>query len=135
MNDAAKSFDDLAKGAGRSAGEASVDDAYTRLEKDMTNVKTEIARLSDQIADAVNALGVIAQSETRRGSGAPGPMSTRWRATRPTAPAPPPVPSRSPRRTRRTRSAIRFRRDRGAPGRLDRPGDGTGFLIGVTWRR
>ena len=67
MNDAAKSFNDLAKGAGRSAGEASVDDAYTRLEKDMTNVKTEIARLSDQIADAVNALGVIAQSETRRG--------------------------------------------------------------------
>ncbi len=64
MNDAAKSFDDLPKSAGRSAA---AEDAYIRLEKDITAVKTEIARLSDQIADAVNALGVIAQSETRRG--------------------------------------------------------------------
>jgi ElaB/YqjD/DUF883 family membrane-anchored ribosome-binding protein len=68
MNDAAKSLNDLGKGPGRSAsGDLDADNAYLRLEKDITTVKTEIARLSDQIADAVNALGVIAQSETRRG--------------------------------------------------------------------
>lgn len=68
MNDVAKSLNDLGKGPGRSAsGDAGADDAYTRLEKDMTNVKTEISHLSEQITDAVNALGTIAQSGTRRG--------------------------------------------------------------------
>jgi len=63
MNDAAKTTTD-----GRNVGHsAAADDAYARLEKDMTAVKTEIAHLSEQITDAVNALGAIAQTETRRG--------------------------------------------------------------------
>lgn len=64
MNDAAKSSNDPGKIAGQSAA---ADDGYIRLEKDITAVKTEITRLSDQIADAVGALRDIAQSETRRG--------------------------------------------------------------------
>ena len=46
---------------------AANDQAYARLEKDLTAVKNDIAHLSQQIADAVNTLGVIAQSQTRRG--------------------------------------------------------------------
>ena len=38
MNDAAKTASDLAKNAGQSAA---VEDAYDRLEKDMTAVKTK----------------------------------------------------------------------------------------------
>ena len=43
------------------------DKAYARLEKDLTAVKNDIADLSQQISDAVTALGVIAQSQARRG--------------------------------------------------------------------
>jgi len=63
MNDHGKHASDLAGGVARGAD----GDPYVRLEKDVTAVKTEIGRLADQIADAVNALGAIAQSETRRG--------------------------------------------------------------------
>ena len=65
MNDA-NAANDLAGDAGNSAA---TEDATVRLEKDIAAVKTEIAHLSQQIADAVNALGVIAQNETRRGLG------------------------------------------------------------------
>ena len=43
------------------------DNAYARLEKDITAVKTDIAHLSQQISEAVNALGAVAQGEARRG--------------------------------------------------------------------
>ena len=49
------------------AAEAAEDEAYARLEKDLTAVKNDIAHLSQQIADAVNALATIAQRQTRRG--------------------------------------------------------------------
>lgn len=63
MNDAGKTPSE-----GRNGGQsAAADDAYARLEKDLTAVKTEIAQLSQQISDAVNALSTIAQSESRRG--------------------------------------------------------------------
>jgi ElaB/YqjD/DUF883 family membrane-anchored ribosome-binding protein len=38
-----------------------------RLEKDLTAVKKDIAHLSEQIADAVNALASAAQNQGRRG--------------------------------------------------------------------
>jgi ElaB/YqjD/DUF883 family membrane-anchored ribosome-binding protein len=49
------------------AAEAAEGGAYTRLQKELTAVKNDIAHLSQQIADAVNALATIAQRETRRG--------------------------------------------------------------------
>jgi ElaB/YqjD/DUF883 family membrane-anchored ribosome-binding protein len=41
-------------------------DAAQRVEKDLTAVKNEIARLSQQIADAVNALAAAAQNRGRQ---------------------------------------------------------------------
>jgi ElaB/YqjD/DUF883 family membrane-anchored ribosome-binding protein len=41
--------------------------AYERLEKDMTAVKNDIANLSQQIAEVVNSLAVLAQSQAKRG--------------------------------------------------------------------
>jgi ElaB/YqjD/DUF883 family membrane-anchored ribosome-binding protein len=41
--------------------------AYERLEKDMTAVKKDIADLSQQIAEAVNSLAGLAQSQAKRG--------------------------------------------------------------------
>jgi hypothetical protein len=46
---------------------AAADDAYDRLGKDLTAVKTEISQLARQISDAVNALSAIAQAESRHG--------------------------------------------------------------------
>jgi ElaB/YqjD/DUF883 family membrane-anchored ribosome-binding protein len=40
--------------------------AYDRLEKDVTAVKNDIAHLSQQIADAVNALAGLAQTQAKR---------------------------------------------------------------------
>jgi ElaB/YqjD/DUF883 family membrane-anchored ribosome-binding protein len=49
------------------ANDAEGDKAYARLEKDLTAVKNDIAHLSQQIPEAVNALGAVAQSQARRG--------------------------------------------------------------------
>ena len=46
---------------------AADDKAYARLEKDLTGVKNDIAHLSQQISEAVNALGAVAQGQARRG--------------------------------------------------------------------
>jgi ElaB/YqjD/DUF883 family membrane-anchored ribosome-binding protein len=52
----------------RDAAQSAADDkAYARLEKDLTAVKNDIAHLSQQISDAVNALGAVAQGQARRG--------------------------------------------------------------------
>jgi ElaB/YqjD/DUF883 family membrane-anchored ribosome-binding protein len=40
---------------------------YERLEKDVTAVKSEIAALADQIADAVNTFAGAAKKQARRG--------------------------------------------------------------------
>jgi ElaB/YqjD/DUF883 family membrane-anchored ribosome-binding protein len=51
----------------RDATQAVADDtAYARLEKDLTAVKNDIARLSQQISEAVNALNAVAQAQARR---------------------------------------------------------------------
>ena len=42
-------------------------EAYDRLEKDVTNVKNDIAALTDQITDALNALAGSARKQARRG--------------------------------------------------------------------
>ena len=49
------------------AKDADADKAYARLEKDLTAVKNDIAHLSQQIPEAVNALGAVAQNQARRG--------------------------------------------------------------------
>jgi len=50
------------------AAQSEADDkAYARLENDLTAVKNDIAHLSQQISEAVNALGAVAQSQARRG--------------------------------------------------------------------
>ena len=51
----------------RNASHGEKDDFYALFEKDMTKVKTDIARLSDQIADTATTLGTIARSNARRG--------------------------------------------------------------------
>jgi predicted nucleic acid-binding Zn-ribbon protein len=44
------------------AAQSAVDDkAYARLEKDLTAVKNDIAHLSQQISEAMNALGAVGQ--------------------------------------------------------------------------
>ena len=40
---------------------------YDRLEKDMTAVKNDIAALTDQITDAINAFAGTARTQARRG--------------------------------------------------------------------
>jgi ElaB/YqjD/DUF883 family membrane-anchored ribosome-binding protein len=42
---------------------------YARLEKDVTAVKSDIAALTDQIADAVNTFAGAAKKQARRGYG------------------------------------------------------------------
>jgi ElaB/YqjD/DUF883 family membrane-anchored ribosome-binding protein len=49
------------------AQSAEEDDAAARLKKDLTAVKNDIAHLTQQIADAVNALAAVAQNQGRRG--------------------------------------------------------------------
>ena len=46
---------------------AATDVKYARLEKDLTAVKNDVAHLSQQISEAVNALGAVAQRQARRG--------------------------------------------------------------------
>ena len=57
-------MNETAKDAAQSAAG---DKAYARLEKDLTAVKNDIAHLSQQISEAVNALGAVAQGQARRG--------------------------------------------------------------------
>lgn len=49
------------------AQDAGNDDAFTRLEKEMTAMKNAIGNLSDQIADAATDIGTVAQNQARRG--------------------------------------------------------------------
>jgi ElaB/YqjD/DUF883 family membrane-anchored ribosome-binding protein len=53
--------------ANDAAQSASDDKAYARLEKDLTAVRNDIAHLSQQISEAVSALGAVAQGGARRG--------------------------------------------------------------------
>jgi ElaB/YqjD/DUF883 family membrane-anchored ribosome-binding protein len=57
-------MNETAQDVAQSSGD---DKAYARLEKDLTAVKNDIAHLSQQISDAVNALGAVAQGQARRG--------------------------------------------------------------------
>ena len=57
-------MNETAKDAAQSAAD---DKAYARLEKDLTAVKNDIAHLPQQISEAVNALGAVAQGQARRG--------------------------------------------------------------------
>lgn len=50
-----------------SSDDASERAAYERFEKDIAAVKNDIAHLSKQIADAVNALAGVAQAQAKRG--------------------------------------------------------------------
>ena len=52
----------------RDAAQSAADDkAYARLEKDLTAVKDDIAHLAQEVSEAVNALGAVAQGQARRG--------------------------------------------------------------------
>jgi hypothetical protein len=57
-------MNETAKGAARSATD---DRVYARLEKDLAALKNDVAHLSQQISEAVNALGAVAQRQARRG--------------------------------------------------------------------
>ena len=57
-------MNEKAKDAAQSAAD---DKANARLEKDLKAVKNDIAHLSQQISEAVNALGAVAQGQARRG--------------------------------------------------------------------
>jgi ElaB/YqjD/DUF883 family membrane-anchored ribosome-binding protein len=57
-------MNETAKDAAQSAAD---DKAYARLGKDLTAVKNDIAHLSQQISEAVNTLGAVAQGQARRG--------------------------------------------------------------------
>ncbi len=57
-------MNETAKDAAQSAAD---DKAYARLEKDLTAVKNDIAHLAQQVSEAVNALGAVAQGQARRG--------------------------------------------------------------------
>jgi ElaB/YqjD/DUF883 family membrane-anchored ribosome-binding protein len=43
------------------------DKACARFEKDLTAVKNDVAHLSQQISEAVNAIGAVTQGQARRG--------------------------------------------------------------------
>ena len=51
----------------KSPPSAAAESVYARLEMDLTAVKNDVAYLSQQISEAVNALGAVAQSRARRG--------------------------------------------------------------------
>ena len=57
-------MNETAKDAAQNAAD---DKACARLERDLTAVKNDIAHLSQQISEAVNALGAVAQGQARRG--------------------------------------------------------------------
>ena len=60
---------DFPSGAERSNGEqgADNDNAFARLEKEMANMRDAIGGLSDQISDAANDIGAVAQEQGKRG--------------------------------------------------------------------
>ena len=94
-------MNEKAKDAAQSAAD---ERDYARLEKNLTAVKNDIAHLSQQISEAVNALGAVAQGQARRGlrnarANVDSVMSDASdRAAQ----------SRTPRRTPRLRSATRW---------------------------
>ncbi len=49
------------------APDLSNDDAFARLEKEMSEMKNAIGNLSGQIADAATDIGSVAQNQARRG--------------------------------------------------------------------
>jgi len=53
--------------ANDAAPDAAEAESYGRLERDLKAVKTDIAHLSQQIVEAVNALGTVAEAQGRRG--------------------------------------------------------------------
>lgn len=55
------------KTAQDAAQSAADDKVYARLEKDLTAVKNDVAHLSQQFSEAVNAVGAEAQRRARRG--------------------------------------------------------------------
>lgn len=55
---------DAVEEAGDIAGDGT---RYDRLVKDVSSVKNDIASLSQQVADAVNALAAMAQTQAKRG--------------------------------------------------------------------
>ena len=55
---------ETARGAAQSAADGKV---YARLAKDLTAVKSDVAHLSQQISEAVNAIGAVAQGQAHRG--------------------------------------------------------------------
>ena len=58
----------MSNNAGETLMREEVGDAtYDRLEKDVSNVKNDIAALTDQITDALNALAGAASKQARRG--------------------------------------------------------------------
>jgi hypothetical protein len=57
-------MNETAKGAARSAADERL---YACLEKDLAAVKNDVAHLSQQIFEAVNASGTVSQRHTRRG--------------------------------------------------------------------
>src|ERR1700678_292121 len=57
-------MNETAKGAARCATD---DRVYARLEKELAAVKNDVAHLSQQISEAVNALSAVAQRQARRG--------------------------------------------------------------------
>jgi len=61
---------------------------YERLEKDVTAVKNDIAALTDQITDALNAFAGTAQKQARRGYKQAPPMWIRRSTMPPSAAAP-----------------------------------------------
>jgi len=51
--------------ANATAQSAADDKVYARLEKDLTAVKNDVAHLSQQISEAVNAHGAVAQRQAQ----------------------------------------------------------------------
>jgi ElaB/YqjD/DUF883 family membrane-anchored ribosome-binding protein len=122
-------MNEKAKDAAQSAAD---DKAYARLEKDLTAVKNDIAHLSQQISDAVNALGAVAQGQARRGlrnarANVDSVMSD--------------ASDRAGEVANAAQDAVSSVRDTLADVIQERPvatlafAVGLGFLIGVTWRR
>ncbi len=95
-------MNETAKDAAQSAAD---DKAYALLEKDLTAVKNDIAHLSQQVSEAVNALGAVAQSQARRGLRNARANVDSVMSTHPIGPA----RSRTPRRTPCLRSTTRWR--------------------------
>jgi len=107
-------------------------EAYDRLEKDVTNVKNDIAALTDQITDALNALAGTAKKQAGRGykqaranvDSAVGDLSERSGAMMDAA-------QDAAASIEETLEDIITQRPLATVGLAL----GLGFLIGVTWRR